>query len=222
VFLPADVVAAVANLMLAGGRLQLSQTDEGIPRIINAQPSMSYVTFGSYLKELGVDDIALDLPALTFIDRARFRLNNIHADFGGTLAIRLRQNEVMLDVHLRAPDPAVRGERNGFAFELVTFNSMIATLRLSPSIKDGALHLNDPILELTGELSSSFGDRLLKEFEHRVLSEFTRKLTAQLRRPQVRTALERALTSIFLGGRANTGITSIAIDQRGVEVFFRE
>jgi hypothetical protein len=129
---------------------------------------------------------------------------------------------VLLDVHLRAPDPAVRGERNGFAFELVTFNNMIATIRLSPSIKDGALYLNDPVLELTGELSSSIGDRMLKEFEHRVIGEFTRKLTMQLRKPTVRAALEAALASIFLGGRANTGITSIAIDQRGVEVFFRE
>src|SRR6185437_14893543 len=145
--------------------------DEGTARIIDGCPEMSYVTFGPYLQGLGIGDVAIELPSLTLVDRAWFRVNNVHAEFNQDLDVRLDEGAVLLDVQLHASEPNARTKGRGYSFA-----SMGAIVRLAPRLEGGALHLDDPTIELTGDLSLKIGDTLMKAFKHRILSEFATKL----------------------------------------------
>ena len=262
VFFPEPQFTALAGLVLGGGRLQLSHTSNGIARTIDNQSRMSYIEFGEFLRNQGIADFPIELPVvessleqvvgntggtvflaqdlllhkLVFIHRVRFLLNNIHSDFGQDLSVRLGEGEVMVDLRLRAPDPAVRGEAEGYTGVLfipiplgwqdglwpdIEFHDMIATLHLSPIVEDGKLRLADPRVELSKGFSLSVADGIAEDVKETSRRAFEVSLTALLSKPAVKVPLETALTSLFLNGNPNAGIEFVAIDANGVAVGFR-
>jgi hypothetical protein len=262
VFMPASQIAGLATLALGGGRLQLSQTTDGIP-LPGPGGAMSYVTFGPYLKSQGVRDFVIDLPVteyspeqikniggltilaqyiathgFVFADRVRFLVNNIHSSFDTDLAVRLGPGEVLLDLLLRSPDPAVRGEANGYTGVVIipiplgwednlcpdlSASDMKATLHLVPEVDaSGQIHLKDPTVELRGDISLSVGDDLVKDFKATIMKKFQDRLARELANDGVKKPLEKTLTQLLLAGKPNTGISDVKIDENGLEVSFAQ
>jgi hypothetical protein len=263
-FMPASQLVGLATLALGGGRLQLSQTTDGIPLPgPGGSQVMSYVTFGPYLQGQGVRDFVIDLPiteyspeqiqntggvtilaqyvathGFVFVDRVRFLVNNIHSSFDTDLAVRLGPDEILLDLQLHAPGPAVRGEGNGYTGVLVipiplgwedglcpdlNASDMKATLHLAPEIDAaGQLHLKDPTVELRGDISLSVGDDLVKDFKATIMKKFQDLLAKELASDAVKKPLEKTLTQLLLGNKPNAGISEIKIDENGLEVSFAQ
>lgn len=264
VFIPAAQIEALGKIVLTGGRLQLSQTGEGLPRTIAAKSVMSYIAFGPFLEGEGVADFAIDVPqveytaeqfvksggsitfaqdilshTLVFIERFRYLVNNIHANFDEDLTIRLGDNEVLLDLRLQAPDPAVRGEGFGYTGVLlipiplgwrdglapdIAFNSIVATLHLVPAVANGQLTLQPPSVSLTGGLTLSIGviDGAIEDLKNQLRDGFGESLSAELAKPAVKSPIEKALTTLFLAGKPNKNVKAIKIDSNGVEVQFTQ
>ena len=260
VFLDGRTFTGLAAALLSGGRLQLSQTTTGTPKTIDGREVMSYISFGPTLQVFGVKDFAIDLPTIVFSfeqlqntggvtvlahyilahgivfsDRMRFLLNNIHADFDRDLTVRLEDGQIVLDLRLNAPDPAIRGEGNGFLGILgapiplgwedslcpdLSFTQMTATARFTPIVANGKLELQNPTVKPTGDLSLSIGDWLVKDYKAKMLDGFEKSLNAQLAKPAIKGALEKALTSLLLGGKPNTDVADINIDPSGIRVTF--
>lgn len=141
--LSANELLPLARLALAGGRVQLSQTDAGVERTIqvNGVPrkTRSFLVFGPALADM---EIPIDLPvkeysvdqllghdtggvsilaqyvvthSAVFIDNARLLVNNVRANFDDDVNVRLADGEVLLEVSLHSDDPALRGEGNGYS-----------------------------------------------------------------------------------------------------------
>ena len=230
----------------------------------NASSVMSYIVFGPFIGATGLDAMGIDLPveekgideilnhdtggtsvllqyivsnSFVFIDQMRFLLNNIHANFDDDLQVRLAPGEVILDLTLHAPDPAVRGEGHGYTGFLgvpiplgwqdglapdVTIDNAIVHLHLQPSLDTDAhqLHLADPTVELDAQFTLSIGDQYLEDQKEQWRQKFQDQLQAELQKKTSKDAIEKAITALLLGGRPNVNVVSIKIDENGVETGF--
>jgi hypothetical protein len=264
-FIPADQFKALVSLVLADGRVQLSQTSEGRPLDITlpqggTRTVMSYIAFGPLLSGLGSKDIPIDLPkkeyspdilgvhtglgqyfithSFVFVDRLRFFVNNIHSNFTNDLQVRLMPGEVLLDVKLDAPDPAIRGEGNGYTGAIavvpiplgwedglcpdIAIKDMRVTVHVAPFVDtSGQIHVKDPTVELVGDLSLSVGDWLAKDIKRSLKDQFQAQLAIELGRDDVKQAFEKALTALVLGGKPNAQVSAFNVDEEGVNVFFK-
>ncbi len=107
--------------------------------------------------------------------------------------MRLAPGEVLLDVTLHAPDPALRGEGNGYTsvpFGVpiplgwqdglcpdVTMKNMVATIHLLPDLDavSGEVHLKDPTVELNGDLALSVGDAFIQDQKTKLKKQFEKQ-----------------------------------------------
>lgn len=263
----ADFIGIFQNIGLAGGRLQLSQTDEGIPLELTSngvtQSVQSYIAFGPLIQGMGLEGIPLDLPVRDYgidqlininsggaallgefsafggfaiVDRVRWLLNNVHADFDNDLVVRLGEGEIVLDLTLEAPDPAARGEGNGYLFVPVpiplgfrdklcpdvTLDDLHAVLHLTPTIESGVIHLAPLRAELIGNITLSLGDALAGDYKQTVLMNAQDLLNAQLATDGVKTPVEKALAVLLLQGKPNANISSLSITSDGINIEFNQ
>jgi hypothetical protein len=230
----------------------------------NANSVMSYIVFGGFVGAMGLDSMAIDLPveekgideildtdtggtsvlvqfivssSFVFIDQVRFLLNNIHANFDDDLQVRLAPGEVILDLTLHAPDPAVRGEGHGYTGFLgipiplgwrdglapdVTISNAIVHVHLKPSLDTSAhqLHIAGPTVELDAQFTLSLLDQYVQDQKKRLRQKFQDQLQAELQKKTSKDAIENAITALLLGGRPNANVVSINIDENGVETGF--
>jgi PA-IL-like protein len=147
-YLATDQVKLIVKLALLGIHVQLSQTSNGTPLVIrlpngDTRSVMSYIEFGSFLKDMGMNDAEIDIPiaeysldqiqdtngssiilqyflnGVLFVDRVRFLLNNIQLDFSSGLDVQLANDEIILKAEINASDPAIKCE--SYAYTAVVF-----------------------------------------------------------------------------------------------------
>lgn len=271
-FVSPDKYTALIQSALSDGKVQLSQTGEGVPLSVKDAKgavvnSMSYLSFGATLNAFGVNDIDIPLPdnewspeqikntggftifaqyllthSVLFADRFRFRVNNIHAFFGSDLSISLGNNEILLNLSLTSPDPAIRGEGNGFTgvpFGIpiplgwkdglcpdIAIKNLGLIIHLVPNVAaDGTLHFNDPTVEVRGNLTISTFDWLsfAQQVKDKVISSFKKNVEDAIRQPKAKKGLESGLFGVFpiFTGKQNTNISSILIDKTGILLGFK-
>lgn len=259
------------QIFFSGGRVQLSQTDAGTPVTITSQgvskKLMSYITFGPLLNGFGINDIPIDLPikeftldnirnsggfsvfgqyllthGLLFVDRFRFLVNNINAIFDNDLEFSIEKNKILLQLTLHAPNPAIKGEGNGYhpLFGLIpipigwrdglcpdiAIDKLKIAIHLVPFL-DGSnkLHLDDPTVSIVeGKLSVSVLDwlPLAEEIKNDAMENFRKDLEKELRKDKAKKGLESGILSIFpiLTGNANDNISSIDLNKGAITVFY--
>jgi hypothetical protein len=261
------------SIFFSGGRVQLSQTETGTPVTITtggiSKKCMSFVTFGPLLNGFGVDDIPIDLPikeftldnirnsggfsvfgqyllthGLLFVDRFHFLVNNIHAIFDNDLEFSIKKNEVLLQLTLHAPDPAIRGEGNGYhpLFGLfpiplgwrdglcpdIAIDKLKISIHLSPFLDgNNKLKLNDPTVSIVeGKLSISILDwlPLAEEIKNNAMEDFRSSLEKELRKDKAKKGLESGILSLFpiLTGNANNNISSIDLNEGAITIFYNK
>lgn len=255
------------EVFFSGGRAQLSQTSAGIERMISSLgmppvKSMSYLSFGPILNGFGINDFAVDLPrkeftlddiknsggfsvfgqyllthGLFFVDRFRFLINNIYAEFDNDLAVSFGNNEILLHINLHAPNPAILGEGNGYhpLFGIIpiplgwrdglcpdiAMENMELTIHLIPFIDDNKkLRLKDPLVDFTAKPTLSVLDwlPLAEDIKRPMLEKFRVSLENELRKDKAKKGLETGILGIFpiLTGNPNEKLNGISIDQNGI------
>lgn len=261
------------QVFFSGGKVQLSQTGEGTPLTITSggvsKNAMSYVAFGPTLNGFGVSDISVDLPkqefsldniknsggfsvfgqyllthGLLFVDRFRFQVNNVHAVFDNDLEVSLRQNEFLLQLTLHAPDPAIRGEGNGYhpLFGLIpvplgwqdglcpdiAFDNLKIAIHLVPFIdSDQKLHFRDPTVTIeSATLSISVLDwlSLADNIKNKAVESFRNSLEKELKKDKAKKGMETGVFSILpiLTGHPNDKLTSIDVQNGSILVFYKK
>ena len=271
-FIAPDKFLALLQSSLSDGKVQLSQTGEGTPLSVKSANggivnSMSYVSFGSTLNAFGVNDIDIPLPGnewspeqlknlggltiflhyfvttgLVFCDRFRYLVNNIHAHFGSDLSVTLGNNEIILDLSLHCPDPAIRGEGNGYTsvpFGIpiplgwedglcpdIAIKDLGLTIHLVPNVAaDGTLHFNDPTIDVRGTLNLNNFDWLpiAQDVKDKAMGSFKKNVEDALRQPTTKKGLESGFFGVFplFTGRKNENLSEIGIDHTGILLTFK-
>ncbi len=267
-FIPAEKCQNLIQLAFLDGRVQLSQTNAGSPINIvlpqgGTKKSMSYISFGALFNKYGVSNVDIDLPnfeysveslkntggasllgqyivtgGTVFVDKFHFFINDIYSDLTSDRTVRFHNNEILLDFKLHSPNPAIRGEGNGYTGALIvpipigwqdglcpdiSLNNMSVTIHITPFV-DGnhKLHLQDPRVDVNGDLSLSVGDWLAKDIKKKVLTIFQSKLQSELRKDKIKNALEAGVTEMFLtwNNAINENIKDIIIDESGIKISF--
>jgi len=261
------------GVIFSGGRVQLSQTEAGTPATITtggiSKKSMSYVKFGPFLNGSGIDDISVDLPikeftldniknsggfsvfgqyllthGLLFVDRFRFLVNNMHAVFDNDMEFSIEKNEILLQLTLHAPDPAIRGEGNGYHPLLglipiplgwkdglcpdIAIDKLKIAIHLVPFL-DGqnTLHLSDPTVSITeAKLSISVLDwlPLAEQIKNDAMENFRNNFENELRKNKAKKGLEAGVLSVFpiLTGNPNNDISSIDLNKGAITIFYKK
>jgi hypothetical protein len=271
-FIPPDKILPLVQSFFSDGKVQLSQTGEGVPLSIrfpngSVSNSMSYVSFGSTMSGFGVDDIDIPLPeneispeqikntggasifaqyiithSFVFADRFRFLLNNIHAYFGSDLSISLGNNEILLNLSLHSPDPAIRGEGNGYTGFLgipiplgwqdglcpdISIKDLGLTIHLVPVVAaDGTLHFQDPVVDVSGTPAFSTFDwlSLAQQIKDKAMNSFKENIAGALKQDKAKKGLESGVLGVFpiFTGKENKNIGSIVIDNTGILINYTQ
>jgi len=257
---------------VSDGKVQLSQTGEGVPLSVkNANgatiSSMSYLSFGTTLNALGMSDIDIPLPnnewspeqiantggltvfaqylitgSVLFADRFRFQVNNVHAFFGSDLNISLGNNEILLNLSLKSPDPSIRGEGNGYTGVVagipiplgweddlcpdIDIRNFGLTVHLVPIVAgDGTIHFNNPVVDLNGDVHINNFDWLpmANDIKNAIMQTFKQRVENAIRQPNALKGLEAGFLNIIplFTGRQNINVTSIQIDKTGILLHYK-
>lgn len=265
-FISAEEISNWTKVFFSGGKVQLSQTTDGNALFIPADngTSMSYVSFGSTLNAFGIGDFSVKLPefeftfddvensggfathgtyllthSLFFVDRFRFLLNNVHSIFDNDLSINCAKNEILLDILLHAPDPAIRGEGHGYhpLIGLIPIplgwedglcpdfkiDDMKVRVHLVPFVDEQqTIHFRDAEVEVEAKLELSILDFLpqVEDVKKKVTNELDLRLTEELRKPSAKKALETGFLGNLtqLAGKPQATVTNISVDENGISL----